>query len=492
MDSALLHAALLGLVYALTIWPQARVHLADSSSYRTLDGYRLSLYLPELHGAPTHRRHGGKADPVPARQEIRSLPDAPDNLRQTIVTPPKLKLQHDVELPNLVDYAPALPAPPPAVIVRAPEIVQSKPRRVPNVQPSALQPAPEAGSISRSAAPDFGQLLPPVRKPALPLPAAPSIVQSKPRRALPGVQLGAAQSAPQAGSLNRGSALNLAQLLPPGANRVPLAPHAGDAATPQVLALNAHPAEVPAPVAIPEGNRSGAFAASPTGRANATGAPGAGDSTSAGGHDASAKVNAPPGISVGAPPAPAAAVALPGGTSPRAGAADPEVRSKLMAAMRSPAIASVPPRPPVAHENTAKPTELENHIFAGRRSYTLAVNMPNLNSATGSWIIHFVDRGQGMVPAPIIAPEVVSKFDPVYPGDLIRDGVKGTVILTAIIRADGSVSDIAVAQGVDPQLDQNAVQALSRWVFRPALKDGQAIELEAVITVPFRPKAIGF
>jgi protein TonB len=66
------------------------------------------------------------------------------------------------------------------------------------------------------------------------------------------------------------------------------------------------------------------------------------------------------------------------------------------------------------------------------------------------------------------------------------------VILTAIIRADGSVSDIVVVKSLDPRLDQNAAQALSHWQFRPALKDGQAIDLEAVITVPFRSKATQF
>jgi TonB family protein len=146
----------------------------------------------------------------------------------------------------------------------------------------------------------------------------------------------------------------------------------------------------------------------------------------------------------------------------------------------------------VARQNSGKPTDLENHIFAGRRSYSLAVNMPNLNSASGSWIIHFVDRNQGLLPTPIIAPEVVRKSDPAYPIELIQDGVKGTVILTAIIRADGSVGEIAVIQGLDPQLDRNAVEALSRWLFRPALKNGQAIDLQAVIMVPFRPKAPGF
>jgi protein TonB len=115
--------------------------------------------------------------------------------------------------------------------------------------------------------------------------------------------------------------------------------------------------------------------------------------------------------------------------------------------------------------------------------------MPNLNTATGSWIIHFVERSPGSAQSPIAAPEVVSKSDPAYPGELIQDGVQGTVILTAIIRADGSVSDIAIAKSLNPRLDQNAAQALSRWLFRPALKNGQAIDLEAVITVPFRAKS---
>jgi protein TonB len=70
--------------------------------------------------------------------------------------------------------------------------------------------------------------------------------------------------------------------------------------------------------------------------------------------------------------------------------------------------------------------------------------------------------------------------------------VQGIVILTAVIRADGSVGEIAIAKSLDPRLDQNAALALSRWLFRPALKDGQAIDLEAVITVPFRTKAARF
>ncbi|MGC2209600.1 MAG: TonB family protein [Candidatus Korobacteraceae bacterium] len=494
-DSVFAHAALLALLYAFSIWPQAGVHLDESRSYHALHAYPLSQYLPELHGAPTHRRQEGKADPLPARQPIQLLPDAPDNLQQTIVTPRGPTLRRDVELPNLVAFQPPLSAQPlqaiarstalqltglqPGLPARAPEIVQLKPRRaLPAVRPGESQPAPEPASIRQASPPGLAQLLPPAANPALPVQL---IVQNKPQRAAPKVPSGGTQPAPEAGSIGNAGAPNLTQLLPPSGTHMP-----------QLLALNAHPADVPPPASLPAGNRSGAFAASPNGRANATGAPGAGDSPGSGKNDAGAKVNAPAGITVGAPLSAAAATALSDGPSAKPETADSESRTKLLATLRPPATASIPARPPVARENPSKPTDLENHIFAGRRSYALAVNMPNLNSASGSWIIHFVDRNQGLVPTPIIAPEVVRKSDPAYPIDLIRDGVKGTVILTAIIRADGSVGEIAVAQGVDPQLDQNAVEALSRWLFRPALKNGQAIDLQAVFMVPFRPKAPGF
>jgi TonB family protein len=63
--------------------------------------------------------------------------------------------------------------------------------------------------------------------------------------------------------------------------------------------------------------------------------------------------------------------------------------------------------------------------------------------------------------------------------------VQGTVVLYAVIHADGTVGDIRVLQGLHEQLDSNAVKALSRWKFRPATKGGAAVDLEAVVQIPF-------
>jgi len=478
LDSVFAHAALLGLLYAISIWPNPTPHLTDPLSHHSLIGYTLSEYLPELHGSPpTHPRNAGRRDPVTAKQEITSLPETPDNLRQTIIAPPKIKLERDLVLPNIAAYQPAAPVQPLAASQR-----ESAARRLPAFIPEVVGPTAETDSLrSPSRLPSFQPMV---------VEPAPDLANANPRLTLPAFQPKVVEPAPDLDFATPNGSANLSHLAPRVAAPIPESPQVADAqhASAQIIALNLHPAEVHGPVDLPSGNRRGTFATSPTGRPDALGTPGT-DASGTGMPESKTPVNAPAGIHVAAA-APNATVAAPNSPAPQIALPDPGVRSKLMAAMHPP-IASIP-RQPVALETTEPRSDLEKRVFAGRRSYALLVNMPNLNTATGSWIIHFVEREPGPVPSPIAAPEVVKKSDPAYPGELMHDGIQGTVILTAIIRADGSVGDIVVAKGLDPRLDRNAAQALSRWLFRPALKNGHAIDLQAVITVPFRVRAARF
>jgi TonB family protein len=129
-------------------------------------------------------------------------------------------------------------------------------------------------------------------------------------------------------------------------------------------------------------------------------------------------------------------------------------------------------------------------IFASKRIYKMLVNMPNLNSATGSWILNFSElrtSSEGPRPAAseVSAPSPLRKVDPKYPPTLIKDHVEGEVVLYAVMRSDGSVDSIQLVHGIDDQLDANAMQALSQWKFRPATKQGAPVELEAIIHIPF-------
>jgi TonB family protein len=131
-------------------------------------------------------------------------------------------------------------------------------------------------------------------------------------------------------------------------------------------------------------------------------------------------------------------------------------------------------------------------IFARRRVYSMNVNMPNLNSATGSWILNFAEMPSALSgPASTSGGEVAEplplrKVDPKYPPNAVAENIEGEVILYAVIRRDGTVDSIQLVKGVDPQLDGNAMRALAQWKFQPALRNGEPVDLEAIVHIPFR------
>jgi TonB family protein len=85
-----------------------------------------------------------------------------------------------------------------------------------------------------------------------------------------------------------------------------------------------------------------------------------------------------------------------------------------------------------------------------------------------------------------------SKVDPAYAPALQQDGVQGVVVLYAVIHANGTVGEIRVIHGLHQRLDENAIKALSRWKFRPATKNGEPVDLEAVVQIPFYARRVGF
>jgi TonB family protein len=55
-----------------------------------------------------------------------------------------------------------------------------------------------------------------------------------------------------------------------------------------------------------------------------------------------------------------------------------------------------------------------------------------------------------------------------------------------VIHADGHVGEVRVLEGVHETLDENARAALMKWRFRPGRRNGEPVDLEAVIKIPFR------
>ncbi len=135
-------------------------------------------------------------------------------------------------------------------------------------------------------------------------------------------------------------------------------------------------------------------------------------------------------------------------------------------------------------------------ILGAKQVYTMHVDMPNMTSASGSWILNFAELDendpsayQRLAPSELTGPVPLRKVDPKYPPELRSKHVEGEVILYAIIRKDGSVDSIQLVHSVDPRLDADAMEALAQWKFEPGEKRGAPIDLEAVVHIPFRSRA---
>jgi TonB family protein len=170
---------------------------------------------------------------------------------------------------------------------------------------------------------------------------------------------------------------------------------------------------------------------------------------------------------------------------------DPMSKENLMAAARAPLGAkphAPPPDPHAARVSSAPDPRLE-----GRAVYSVAIQMPNVTSYSGSWIVWFAEREPlpGAPPAEVRPPVPLKKVDPKYIADAVRERVEGTVRLFAVIRRDGHVEAVSLVRHLDDRLDRSAAEALTNWVFEPALRNGDPMDVEAVFEIPFRlaPKA---
>jgi protein TonB len=78
-------------------------------------------------------------------------------------------------------------------------------------------------------------------------------------------------------------------------------------------------------------------------------------------------------------------------------------------------------------------------------------------------------------------------IQPSYPALAQHMNVQGSVMLQALIGADGRVQNLHVMSG-PAILATAAQQAVREWQFKPVYQNGQAVETRATITVNFTIK----
>jgi len=475
--SAALHVLLI--IFPFRMWhlahpdgetPQPNAEVAWMGSSKVLLPYipalRKDVRKAALHGSEPAPRGTHAFDP---RQTIVSKPKVATHPRQTLIEP-------------------AAPPEPPKILTPLPDIVE---------WPNLAKPAsrrhfrlnPRARMRQRLARPR-----PHVVAPDVPVsPALPEITFSSQHPDLPKPALEVKTSArPTFAAAKRED-----EAAPEVAATV-----STDVPGQRLVALSENPAPPPPELKVPVGNLTAQFVKSPD--ANAPGA--AGSASSGSGQStyskraSSARGPGIPGIAiVGATRGPTSNIAGPpsepgmGGNG--SGLAPPESRALGLA--RQPGTAATPsesarlPAPSI-QERIKSAVQPEDLLEPGR-IYTIHVSMPNLASATGTWTLKFVELDEngkeipGSMDSPSVAgPVPLRKVDPKYPPAFIHAKVQGDVILYAIIRRDGSVDSIQVVKSLDPQLDQYSMEALARWKFQAAQREGRSVELAAIVRIPFR------
>jgi TonB family protein len=88
-------------------------------------------------------------------------------------------------------------------------------------------------------------------------------------------------------------------------------------------------------------------------------------------------------------------------------------------------------------------------------------------------------------PIPDSKAFVLSKTEPRYTESARRKRINGYVIVMVELRADGFVGEVNVKLGLDPGLDENAIEAARRTIFVPAVKDRKFVSSRVSMEMTF-------
>lgn len=82
-------------------------------------------------------------------------------------------------------------------------------------------------------------------------------------------------------------------------------------------------------------------------------------------------------------------------------------------------------------------------------------------------------------------PEPKYRVEPQYPFEMRRAGVTGEVVVDFIVDTNGNVINAFAAKSSQREFEANAVQAVSRWKFKPGKKSGRAVNTHMQVPIVF-------
>ena len=101
------------------------------------------------------------------------------------------------------------------------------------------------------------------------------------------------------------------------------------------------------------------------------------------------------------------------------------------------------------------------------------------NGAPHEAVYHVGDAG-------VTPPKGISMPQPEYSDYARRKKISGSVLLGMIVQPDGTVRSVQVTRSLEKSLDQKAIEAVNKWKFQPATKDGLPVAVRVEAEVTFR------
>ncbi len=123
--------------------------------------------------------------------------------------------------------------------------------------------------------------------------------------------------------------------------------------------------------------------------------------------------------------------------------------------------------------------------FHGRNVYTIIIPMERMAAYGGDWIMWFADRELKPSETPVVrAPVPFRKLEPVDqppPGDRTGERIQ----IAATIDKSGRLNGITLLTKTTPAVQRAVFQDVTSWEFRPATRDGAAVDVDVVMEIPF-------
>jgi periplasmic protein TonB len=86
----------------------------------------------------------------------------------------------------------------------------------------------------------------------------------------------------------------------------------------------------------------------------------------------------------------------------------------------------------------------------------------------------------------VLPPRIVTRVDPKYNEPARRAKIEGIVIIEAVIDRSGNVTEARVLKALSFGLDQQALNAILAWKFKPGTLNGQPVPVYYNLTVNFQ------